>query len=57
MEMGHYDSKLGSKLRQIQRELKEWAEKAKKNKLRLADIERMELESELLRQLISNKEL
>lgn len=52
-----YDAVLGSKLRQIAREIGDWAKKSEKGKLKPADIERMKFESAELMKLISNKEL
>lgn len=57
MHIGHYDAQLGSKLRQIAQELKDWATLAEKNKLGPNHIDRMKLESDLLTRLINNKEL
>ncbi len=57
MHIGHYDKELGSKLRQIAREIKEWADLADKNKLGTNHVERMRFESDSLTRLIGNKEL
>lgn len=51
------DQELGKKLRQISRELEEWANLAEKDKLSKPHIERMRLERLELLRLISNKEL
>lgn len=57
MHIGHYDAELSSKLRQIARELKDWATLAEKNKLGLNHIKRMKFEADSLQKLIGNKEL
>ena len=57
MKISHYDKELSNKLRQIQKELLDWANKAERGKLQKKDIERMKCESNLLQKLIANKEL
>ena len=57
MHIAHYDAELGAKLRQIQVELKEWADLAEKGKLSDAHAARMRFESDSLNNIISNKEL
>lgn len=55
--MPKYDAELGNKLRQLIQELREWAERSKKKKIRPNDIDRMEAEARNLELLINNREL
>lgn len=57
MNIGHYDKELGTKLRQIAKEIKEWAGLAEKKKLGPNHVERMRFEAESLSRMIGNKEL
>lgn len=51
------DNQLHSKLRQVARELLEWAERGDKGKIGQRDTDRMRFEASELEKLISNKEL
>ena len=57
MRIAHYDASLSSKLRHIQRQLEEWADKADTGRLSPRDAERMRFEAKALTDLMSNKEL